>query len=152
MLPNVYIDYAHTPDALEKVLSAIKPHVTGSLWVVFGCGGDRDTGKRAEMAKVSEKYADRIVVTSDNPRHENSLKIIQDIELGFSSAAIYESIDDRKLAISMAIGSSNFDDCIVIAGKGHEDYQLVKGKKLPFSDYFVAKECLSMREQAGMAK
>lgn len=136
-LPNacglqVIVDYAHTPDALEQVLSALQPHVPGALVVVFGCGGDRDRNKRQLMGRVACALADRVVLTSDNPRGEDPLAILADIESGCSGQ--YRLQADRALAIHSAIEEAAAGDCIVIAGKGHEDYQIVEGEYLHFSD------------------
>ena len=116
--PAVYIDYAHTPHALDVVLQALKPHCAGALWCVFGCGGDRDQGKRPLMATVSEQHADRIVVTTDNPRGENPASIIDQIAAGFSDRAETTMIEDRATAIAWAIEQAQDEDTILIAGKG----------------------------------
>lgn len=138
--PLVVIDYAHTPDALEKTLDALRPVARqrgGRLWCLFGCGGDRDPGKRAQMGVVAAA-ADQVVVTSDNPRNEDAGAIIAQIVEGLKSAQIPQMqmtiIEDRAAAILWAIRQSARPDVILIAGKGHEDYQEIKGKKLPFLD------------------
>lgn len=133
---NVYVDYAHTPDAIESALRALRPHCRGKLWCVFGCGGDRDAGKRPIMGKLAERRADRLVVTSDNPRSEDPSQIIDDIVLGLTTDATI--IEDRAAAISWAIHNAAADDVVLIAGKGHEDYQDVGSDRLPFSDFAVA--------------
>jgi UDP-N-acetylmuramoyl-L-alanyl-D-glutamate--2,6-diaminopimelate ligase len=138
--PSVIVDYAHTPDALEKVLKTLHPHCKGSLWVVFGCGGDRDIGKRAEMGKVAKSNADSVIVTSDNPRTESAQKIIQDILVGSSKDVIVEV--DRRKAINRAIGGAGEDDIVLIAGKGHENYQILGVERLPFSDQVEARLAL----------
>ena len=133
---NVIIDYAHTDDALENVLGTIKPLCEGRLFVVFGCGGDRDKSKRPRMARVAEKYADRVIVTSDNPRSEHPALIVGEIYTGFENPAdekITAEID-RELAIKLAIREANRDDIVVIAGKGHEDYQIIGDERRHFSD------------------
>jgi UDP-N-acetylmuramoyl-L-alanyl-D-glutamate--2,6-diaminopimelate ligase len=130
--PSVIIDYAHTPDALDKALQSLRLHCKGELWVVFGCGGDRDVGKRAAMGRVAVVRADQVVVTSDNPRTECPNKIIKDILSGIKAKVLVES--DRGLAIELAIHSAGIDDVVLIAGKGHEDYQIVGSERLPFSD------------------
>ncbi len=140
--PVVVVDYAHTPDALLKALTALRTHCQGKLWCVFGCGGDRDSGKRALMAAVAEKTADEIVVTDDNPRFEDGDSIIKDILTGIKHKDHTRVIRDRYQAIAEAIASADTGDTILIAGKGHEDYQLVAGKTLPFSDRDVVKEIL----------
>lgn len=140
--PAVVVDYAHTPDALEKALLAVRRHTAGRLWVVFGCGGDRDTGKRPEMAAVAEGLADQLVVTSDNPRTESPELIIDMVLAGLKQpeAAVREA--DRRAAIAYAIKHAKPADLILVAGKGHEDYQDIQGVKYPFSDQQVARELL----------
>ncbi|MFL0801754.1 MAG: UDP-N-acetylmuramoyl-L-alanyl-D-glutamate--2,6-diaminopimelate ligase [Agarilytica sp.] len=147
-LPRVYIDFAHTPDALAHVLKALKHHTKNNLWVVFGCGGDRDVGKRAVMGEIAAKLADRVVLTSDNPRGEDPNKILADIMGGVAAQKPVEQVLERRHAISMAIGSCANNDLVLVAGKGHEEYQLVGSKKLPFSDYVVAKNALEQRRDA----
>ncbi|KJH80016.1 UDP-N-acetylmuramoyl-L-alanyl-D-glutamate--2,6-diaminopimelate ligase [Stutzerimonas stutzeri] len=132
--PLVVVDYAHTPDALEKVLDALRPHARGKLLCLFGCGGDRDRGKRALMADVAERLADRIVVTDDNPRNEDPLQILDEIRAGFSDPERATFIPGRAEAIAKCIAHSAMDDVVLLAGKGHEDYQEIKGERLPFSD------------------
>ena len=133
---NVYVDYAHTPDAIESALRAIRPHCKGRLWCVFGAGGDRDAGKRPEMGQLAERRADHLVITSDNPRTEDPALIINDIVAGLINDATI--IEDRAAAISWAIHNANENDVVLIAGKGHEDYQDIGGERLPFSDFAVA--------------
>lgn len=135
--PAAIIDYAHTPDALEKALQAARKHCEKKLWVVFGCGGDRDTGKRAEMASIAEKFADKIIVTSDNPRTEAADEIIKMIMQGFSCVENVTQVSAREDAISMAVQLAGPEDLILVAGKGHEDYQEIMGVKYPFSDKHV---------------
>jgi UDP-N-acetylmuramoyl-L-alanyl-D-glutamate--2,6-diaminopimelate ligase len=140
--PLVIVDYAHTPDALEKVLSGLRLHTKGKLSVVFGCGGNRDKGKRAQMGRVAEEFADYVIITDDNPRFETSEDIIQDILSGFfnnEAKVIYE----REKAIQRAIEHANPQDCVLIAGKGHEDYQEINGEKFPFSDAQCVREVLA---------
>ncbi len=132
--PLVVVDYAHTPDALEKVLGALRPHTRGKLVCLFGCGGDRDRGKRALMAQVAERLADHVVVTDDNPRNEEPLQILEEIRTGFEKADHVAFVPGRAAAIASCIASSDVDDVILLAGKGHEDYQEIKGERLPFSD------------------
>ncbi len=142
--PVVVVDYAHTPDALEKTLVALKDVAKasgGRLAVVFGCGGERDRGKRPLMGAVASRHADAILVTSDNPRGEDPAAIIAEI-----SAAIpvpHEAIEDRRAAIERAIASAGAEDVVLIAGKGHETYQEIAGRRLPFSDALEAKQALS---------
>ncbi len=143
--PLVVIDYAHTPDALEKVLTALRPTAQsrgGVLWCVFGCGGDRDPIKRPLMAAVAEKCADQVVVTSDNPRHENPLAIISQILLGLSHRDAVHVQADRAAAIAHALQLASAQDVVLIAGKGHESYQEMAGEKLPFSDREQAESVL----------
>jgi UDP-N-acetylmuramoyl-L-alanyl-D-glutamate--2,6-diaminopimelate ligase len=130
--PQVIIDYAHTPDALEKALQAIKPYCLGQLWLVFGCGGNRDTGKRIEMGKIADQYADRIIVTNDNPRFEQPEQIAEQIIEGIDGDVNVEL--DRRRAISTSIMQAESQDIILIAGKGHEDYQIIGDTRLSFSD------------------
>ncbi|MBT7947247.1 MAG: UDP-N-acetylmuramoyl-L-alanyl-D-glutamate--2,6-diaminopimelate ligase, partial [Porticoccaceae bacterium] len=144
--PAVIVDYAHTPDALDKALQALKVHCNGALWVVFGCGGDRDIGKRAEMGKIASKNADKVVVTSDNPRTESAKKIIDDILLGTTGDIHIDA--DRRSAISFAIRAACKEDVILIAGKGHEDYQILGAERLPFSDQAEARLALHKIDSA----
>lgn len=132
--PLVIVDYAHTPDALENALEAIKPHCQGNLIAVFGCGGDRDSGKRKEMAQVAEKLADLIVVTDDNPRTEDPEKITNNILEGFKSKRSYVVEHDRRAAIELAISKADSTDVVLIAGKGHETWQEANGERVYFSD------------------
>lgn len=140
--PLVVVDYAHTPDALEKVLLTLREvqgeskASTARLICVFGCGGERDKGKRALMGDVASRLADAVVVTSDNPRGENPREIIEEIVAGLASH--YHAIEDRAEAIDYAISQARAGDVVLIAGKGHEDYQEIQGRKLPFSDMEVA--------------
>lgn len=131
--PIVIVDYAHTPDALAKALQATKRHCRGKLWCVFGCGGNRDRAKRSEMAKAAEAYADAIIVTSDNPRHEDPSQIIADIVAGFVTAEPHIEVLRNK-AIAYALDQASALDVVLVAGKGHEDYQQVGDEKRPFSD------------------
>lgn len=132
--PKVIVDYAHTPDALEKALSALRAHCEGRLWCIFGCGGDRDKGKRPEMAAVAEKFADQIIVTNDNPRTETPDAIVQDIMSGFSERAAVDIIQDRGLAIATAVQSAKRHDMVLVAGKGHETTQTIGYQVLAFDD------------------
>jgi len=131
-LPSVMIDYAHTADALENILKSIKNNSFKKIILVFGCGGDRDKGKRKEMAKIAEEYADHSLITSDNSRNENPKDIIEDISKHFDQEPI--KIIDRKEAICQAIKMADKEDLVVIAGKGHEEYQEIGNKKIYFSD------------------
>ena len=152
--PLVVIDYAHTPDALEKVLAALKPVALsrgGRLWCVFGCGGDRDAGKRPLMAAVAEKNADRVVVTSDNPRSEEPLTIINQVLQGLANPQAAHTQPERAAAIAYAIGLAQPNDVVLLAGKGHEEYQEIKGTKLAFSDRDHAQAILTTRGEAEVA-
>ena len=141
---QVYVDYAHTPDALENVLQSLHQLKKGRLIVVFGCGGDRDRSKRPLMAAAAERYGDEIIVTTDNPRTEDPMAIIADVEKGFQSDR-YNLICDREEAIYEAILRADPQDIVVIAGKGHETYQEVHGVKNPFDDVIVAQRMLRNR-------
>ncbi|MFT6926299.1 MAG: UDP-N-acetylmuramoyl-L-alanyl-D-glutamate--2,6-diaminopimelate ligase [Psychromonas sp.] len=129
------VDYAHTPDALEKVLLALQKHKSsGRLICVFGCGGDRDTGKRPQMAKIAEHYAQQVVLVDDNPRTENAQEIIDDILQGFTKADRVEVIHDRRQAVNFLLNSAQSDDLVLLAGKGHEDYQIFGKQRVHYSD------------------
>lgn len=144
--PLVVIDYAHTPDALEKVLNTLRPTAAargGKLTCVFGCGGDRDAGKRPQMGAIAERLADAVVLSSDNPRGEDPQAILAAILAGMKTAPVVEA--DRATAISAAIGQADERDVILIAGKGHEPYQEIAGVRLPFSDFNHAKSALASR-------
>ena len=134
----VLVDYAHTPNAIESALRALRSHCRGKLWCVFGCGGDRDTGKRPLMGKLAERLADKVVVTTDNPRTENPVNIIDETLAGCSHADSVIVIEDRAAAIAWAVANANENDVVLIAGKGHEDYQEVGGDRRPLSDYALA--------------
>ncbi|MDD2154954.1 UDP-N-acetylmuramoyl-L-alanyl-D-glutamate--2,6-diaminopimelate ligase [Glaesserella parasuis] len=140
--PMVIVDYAHTPDALEKALDAARLHCEGELWCVFGCGGDRDTGKRPLMARIAEQLADRVIVTDDNPRTEDPDVIFNDIMKGFRKPKAVQSMHIRQYAIQQAIAQAEPKDVILIAGKGHEDYQIIGTKKYHFSDQEWARKFL----------
>lgn len=133
---TVVVDYAHTPDALSRALDALVPETEGRLCVVFGCGGDRDRGKRALMARAAEAGADVVIVTSDNPRGEAPQAIVDDVVAGLSAPT--QTIVDRREAIETALAQAKAGDTVLIAGKGHENYQEVAGKRYPFSDVAVA--------------
>ena len=141
---SVFVDYAHTPDALYRVLASLRKHSHQALWVVFGCGGNRDTGKRPQMGSIAEQWADRVIVTDDNPRFENNVEIANDVLAGCSSDKVM-LIQDRKQAIQHAITHAAENDCIVIAGKGHETYQEINGIQYPFNDKRIAEEALHKR-------
>ena len=131
--PTVVVDYAHTPDALAKALSAAREHCEGALWCVFGCGGDRDSGKRPVMGSIAESLADQIIVTDDNPRSEDPQAITHDIVKGIKTRAV-RVIHDRGEAIATALKEANAIDLVLIAGKGHEDYQIYGETRRSFSD------------------
>lgn len=135
---HVFVDHAHTEDSLEKVLSALKQVHVGHIITVFGCGGDRDRSKRSKMGAVSQRLSDMSIITSDNPRKEDPEKIAQEISEGFSTPEKYLVVLDRKLAIEKAFQLAQKGDLILIAGKGHEHYQIFASKTLPFNDKEVA--------------
>ncbi|NDL61293.1 UDP-N-acetylmuramoyl-L-alanyl-D-glutamate--2,6-diaminopimelate ligase [Acerihabitans arboris] len=132
--PTVVVDYAHTPDALEKALAAARLHCHGRLWCVFGCGGDRDKGKRPLMGGIAEQYADRVVITDDNPRSEAPMSIINDILAGLLNAGAAAVIPGRAEAVTSAVMQAGEQDVVLVAGKGHEDYQLIGQRRLDYSD------------------
>lgn len=140
---NIFVDYAHTPDALENVLKALRDHCKNKLIVVFGCGGDRDKGKRPLMAIAAERYADSIFVTSDNPRSENPSDIVDEIVAGFSANTECVIELDRARAIKQAISIASEEDIVLVAGKGHESYQYVQGETIPFDDLDEIKKVLA---------
>lgn len=134
----VYVDYAHTPDALESAILALKPHVKGRLITMFGAGGDRDVGKRREMGEVAARMSDLVIVTDDNPRSEDAAAIRRDILAGAPGA---REIAGRRDAIAAAIAEAGADDLVLLAGKGHEQGQIIGDRILPFDDVAVAREC-----------
>ncbi|HEY8353684.1 MAG TPA: UDP-N-acetylmuramoyl-L-alanyl-D-glutamate--2,6-diaminopimelate ligase [Methylophilaceae bacterium] len=138
--PLVVVDYAHTPDALERVLQALRTQSSGRLICVFGCGGNRDAGKRPLMGEVASRLADKVIVTNDNPRDEVPADIIRDIEAGLRGD--HEVVPDRAQAIALAIRQAEAGDVVLLAGKGHEDYQEIAGIRYPFSDTAVAQASL----------
>ncbi|WMY95295.1 MAG: UDP-N-acetylmuramoyl-L-alanyl-D-glutamate--2,6-diaminopimelate ligase [Arsenophonus sp.] len=142
--PIVIVDYAHTPDALEKVLIEVRMYCIGMLWCLFGCGGDRDKTKRALMGSIAEKYADFVVLTDDNPRNEKSETIINDILLGFHNTKKVKKIPGRVEAITSVIMEANTNDIILIAGKGHEDYQVIGNRSIYYSDRFTVSRLLGL--------
>lgn len=148
--PLVIVDYAHKPDALEKVLIALRQQCQGTLYCVFGCGGDRDRGKRPIMAKIAEQYADKVIVTDDNPRYEDPALIVKDIMQGFENSAIVVVQHDRAKAILETIRLAGEGDCILIAGKGAETYQQIGGEKFPFSDGEKVGEGLGFTGKSGL--
>lgn len=149
--PYVLVDYAHTPDALESVLLAVHQHAQarwqrgGKLICIFGCGGERDTGKRPLMGKVATQYADKVILTQDNPRSENPQTIMEQIQVGCDAPIPCEVIMDRAQAINEAIQQAQRDDVIVIAGKGHETVQIIQGRSIPSDDRVLARRALAKR-------
>ena len=142
--PTVLRDYAHTPDSLERAIAAVRPFTTGRLIVVFGCGGDRDRGKRPEMGRIAARGADIAIVTSDNPRTEDPERILDDIEAGMRDVP-HERIEDRRDAIARAIDLATGDDVVLLAGKGHETYQVRGTTRLAFDERQVVREIVTER-------
>lgn len=141
--PLIVIDYAHTPDALEQVLLTLRECCFGTIWCVFGCGGDRDCKKRAIMGQIAEQYSDYVIITNDNPRTEDPMQIVDDIVQGLSCPWAVEIELDRGAAIAHAIDCANPGDIVLIAGKGHEDYQIIDKEKIHFSDQEVVESILA---------
>ncbi|MEF1173816.1 UDP-N-acetylmuramyl-tripeptide synthetase, partial [Vibrio sinaloensis] len=141
---KVVVDYAHTPDALEKALKALRVHCHGKLWAIFGCGGDRDTGKRPMMAEIGERLADHVVLADDNPRSESPSAIVGDMLAGMRNPerAIVEH--DRFKALQYALANSEVHDIILLAGKGHEDYQVLANETVHYSDRESAQQLLEL--------
>jgi UDP-N-acetylmuramoyl-L-alanyl-D-glutamate--2,6-diaminopimelate ligase len=138
----VFVDYGHTDDALKNVLTTLREIARGRLLVVFGCGGNRDTGKRPKMGRVAEQLADFVVLTSDNPRKEDPREIIRQIEAGFTDKSKYQVVVDRRDAIAAALAKAKAGDIVLIAGKGHETYQEFADTIVPFDDKVVVKEMI----------
>ncbi len=143
--PLVVIDYSHTPDALEQALASLRAHAAAHLVCVFGCGGERDRGKRPQMAAIAEHGADLVIVTDDNPRGEDGDAIVADILQGFRDPQRALVLRDRRAAIERAIGEAGPDDIVLVAGKGHEPYQEIQGVRHPFDDTQVARAALEGR-------
>ena len=139
------IDYAHTPDGLQNALIASRSLTKKRLICVFGCGGDRDKGKRSKMGEVAAKFANYIVVTSDNPRQEDPIEIIKDIEKGITIDSEISVEPERSIAIQFAIAKAKKNDVVLIAGKGHEDYQILKDQTIYFDDREQARKALSLK-------
>jgi UDP-N-acetylmuramoyl-L-alanyl-D-glutamate--2,6-diaminopimelate ligase len=149
--PELVVDYAHTPDALEKAVAALRPLALargGRLWCVLGCGGNRDTTKRPLMGAIAERLADQLVITSDNPRLEPPAQILAQILAGLKAPDQAQVIEDRREAITQAVLQAQPQDVVLVAGKGHEDYQDIGGAKRPFLDAAVAREALALRSKA----
>jgi UDP-N-acetylmuramoyl-L-alanyl-D-glutamate--2,6-diaminopimelate ligase len=147
-VPEVVVDYAHTPDALDKAIKALRPLAAargGALVCVFGCGGNRDPGKRPLMGGIAASSADRVIATSDNPRDESPAEILKQVRAGMARADGVQVIEDRREAIAHAIAEADARDVVLIAGKGHEDYQEIAGVKHPFSDVIEAAQALDRR-------
>jgi len=142
--PLAIVDYAHTPDALAKALRAVRAHCAGRLHLVFGCGGERDAGKRPQMAAIAAQLADVVVLTDDNPRGESPQRIVADIVAGLPATVRAEVIHDREQAIRHALGAARVGDVVLVAGKGHEDYQIVGSLRRPFSDQQVTRAALGV--------
>jgi UDP-N-acetylmuramoyl-L-alanyl-D-glutamate--2,6-diaminopimelate ligase len=140
--PTVIVDYAHTPQGVAAACKAAKQHFNGQLWCVFGCGGDRDRDKRPLMAMAAEKYADRVIVTSDNPRYEDPQTIIQQIVAGFAHPEAVACYIDRRDAMLHAITQAATEDVVLIVGKGHESVQIIADERVDFDDRVVARELL----------
>ena len=140
--PVVVVDYAHTPDALESALQAVRAHLNGKLVCVFGCGGNRDQGKRPQMGRAAELLADDVFVTSDNPRDESANKIIDDVIAGLEMPGKATIEPDRATAIQQAIANCRPGDVVLVAGKGHETWQEIGGLKIPFSDETTIRDAL----------
>ncbi|MCR4286450.1 MAG: hypothetical protein NUW09_00365 [Deltaproteobacteria bacterium] len=159
---RVYVDYAHTADALESTLKAIRMTAKARVITVFGCGGNRDRAKRPAMGAVASEYSDAVIITSDNPRDEDPLDIIREIEAGVTLKRFsgpdqgmtgrgYMAVPDRREAIGKALSIAKDGDTVLVAGKGHEDYQIAKGIKTRFDDVEEVKAAMSVRE-GGAAK
>jgi UDP-N-acetylmuramoyl-L-alanyl-D-glutamate--2,6-diaminopimelate ligase len=141
--PLAIVDYAHTPDGLEKALRATRAHCSGKLHVVFGCGGDRDAGKRPVMGRIAAELADDVIVTDDNPRTEDPARIVADIVAGMPDLGAVQIEHDRAQAIRTALKRGRAGDAVLIAGKGHEDYQIYGRTRRPFRDQSVVIDVLA---------
>ncbi|SDG65221.1 UDP-N-acetylmuramoylalanyl-D-glutamate--2,6-diaminopimelate ligase [Vibrio xiamenensis] len=141
---KVVVDYAHTPDALEKALSALRVHCQGQLWAIFGCGGDRDAGKRPMMAQIAERLADQVILTDDNPRSEDPNTIITDMQNGLTSPQKAAVEHDRFRALAFALEQASENDIVLLAGKGHEDYQVIGSQTVHYSDRESAAQLLEV--------
>ncbi|NMD09410.1 MAG: UDP-N-acetylmuramoyl-L-alanyl-D-glutamate--2,6-diaminopimelate ligase, partial [Phyllobacteriaceae bacterium] len=143
---SVFVDYAHTPDALENALSSLRPYASGKLIVVFGCGGDRDKGKRPLMGSAANKLADRVIVTDDNPRSEDAAIIRKEVLAGTNGAT---EIGDRAKAIAEAVSSAKAGDIVLVAGKGHEEGQIIGAVTKPFSDHAAVRAAIKNEDYHG---
>ncbi|WEM42645.1 UDP-N-acetylmuramoyl-L-alanyl-D-glutamate--2,6-diaminopimelate ligase [Photobacterium sp. DA100] len=143
--PMMVVDYAHTPDALEKALQALRVHCHGKLWCIFGCGGDRDRGKRPLMAQAAESLADRVILTDDNPRSEAPGAIMADMLAGLAQPQLAETIHDRRAACQWALTHAAAEDIVLVAGKGHEDYQILADRTIHYSDRETVAELLEVK-------
>jgi len=145
---TVLVDYAHTADAIEAALGTLKPITRGSLWIVIGAGGDRDKGKRPKMAAAAAKLADRVILTSDNPRSEEPAAILREMAAGLPKGAAAQKIENRAEAIRTAVRSAGPGDVVLVAGKGHEETQEIRGEKFPFSDRREVEKALAERSRS----
>jgi UDP-N-acetylmuramoyl-L-alanyl-D-glutamate--2,6-diaminopimelate ligase len=143
--PAVLVDYAHTPDGLENALAACRPFTRGRLVCVFGCGGDRDRSKRPQMGAIAARLADEVVVTSDNPRTEDPQQILEDVVAGIPAGTLLRVEADRATAEAIAVAQAAAEDLVLIAGKGHEDYQILGTTKIHFDDREEAEKALRLR-------
>ena len=143
---TVVVDYAHTPDGLRSALTALEDHFTGEIWCVFGCGGNRDKGKRPLMGEIAETHANQLIITDDNPRNERGDEIVQHILSGINNPEAVNVVRDRAEAISFAIKNANAGDVVLVAGKGHETYQDIAGTRNIFSDTKQVRLALQERE------
>ena len=138
--PSVVVDYAHTPDALKQALSALRVHCSGQLWVVFGCGGDRDAKKRPLMAAIAEQYADNLVITQDNSRSESPSAIFADMLEGIDNKEQVVVEHDRTFAVKSTIERAKVGDIVLLAGKGHEDYQILQCGRVDYDERALAQK------------
>lgn len=149
---SIFVDYAHTPEALEFAIKSLLPLKKRNFITLFGCGGNRDPGKRPLMGRVASEYSDVVILTSDNPRFEDPIKIIEEIKLGLNESKLFFCIPDRREALEFAIKNLQDGDILLVAGKGHEEYQEIAGKRYPFSDREVIKEILKELNQNASEK
>jgi UDP-N-acetylmuramoyl-L-alanyl-D-glutamate--2,6-diaminopimelate ligase len=142
------VDYAHTPDGLRSALTALRDHFEGNIWCVFGCGGNRDRGKRPMMGEIAEKYANHLIIADDNPRNEQGDKIVEHIMSGINDRSAVKVLRDRAAAIAFAIENAEPGDVVLVAGKGHETYQDIGGNRLLFSDASQVRLALQKRSES----